>query len=426
MNRCAAGQHRAAGPFATEGPLAWFNDLPARGLAWAREARTAGRPLVGIMCEFSPRELILAAGGVPAVLCGGNAASIPGAEQELPAGLCPLIKSTYGNHLAGCDPVLEMADVVVAETTCDGKRKMFELMGRRRTMWVLELPQQPDRPGALEAWLERVWWLRRQLEERYGQPISDARLRECIALVNRERRCRRALAELLKADDPPITGRQLLAMHSSIFPWPELLERYEQTAAMLAGNACGGTANTREEGCAVQVAAQGGDGRRQTAGSCGSGFGLQTSRRPRVLLTGVPVVRGAEKVIDLIEGCGALAVAQENCTGLKPVLEEVDESAADPMRAIAEKYLRLPCSVMSPNDRRMESLTTMAAEYRAECIIDLVWQGCLTYDVESRRVRELAGTLGLPYLRIETDYGPADAGRLAMRIEALLELTGRA
>jgi len=37
----------------------------------------------------------------------------------------------------------------------------------------------------------------------------------------------------------------------------------------------------------------------------------------------------------------------ENCTGLKPILEDVDEAAADPLRALAEKYFRLPCSVMT-------------------------------------------------------------------------------
>jgi benzoyl-CoA reductase/2-hydroxyglutaryl-CoA dehydratase subunit BcrC/BadD/HgdB len=52
----------------------------------------------------------------------------------------------------------------------------------------------------------------------------------------------------------------------------------------------------------------------------------------------------------------------------------------------------------------------------------LIWQGCLTYAVESALVRELVEEkLRLPYLKIETDYSPGDSARLSLRIEALLE-----
>jgi len=105
-----------------------------------------------------------------------------------------------------------------------------------------------------------------------------------------------------------------------------------------------------------------------------------------------------------------------------PILEDVDALAADPLRAIAEKYFHLPCSVMTPNERRMESLRDLARAYRADCIIELVWQACLTYDVESNRVRRLAEEeLHVPYLRIETDYSPSDSARIAVRVEALFE-----
>jgi benzoyl-CoA reductase/2-hydroxyglutaryl-CoA dehydratase subunit BcrC/BadD/HgdB len=112
----------------------------------------------------------------------------------------------------------------------------------------------------------------------------------------------------------------------------------------------------------------------------------------------------------------------DNCTGLKPILEDVDEKAADPIIALAEKYLRIPCSVMTKNDRRLEILRTLVAEYRPQCIIDLIWQACLTYDVESYLVKKLSEKeLGLPYLRIETDYSPSDSARIALRVEALFE-----
>jgi benzoyl-CoA reductase/2-hydroxyglutaryl-CoA dehydratase subunit BcrC/BadD/HgdB len=81
---------------------------------------------------------------------------------------------------------------------------------------------------------------------------------------------------------------------------------------------------------------------------------------------------------------------------------------------------------MTPNDARLDLVGRLAREYRPECVVELIWQACLTYDLETVRVkRHVEEALGLPYLRIETDYSPSDSARLAVRIEALFE-TARA
>lgn len=377
----------AAGSPAVAAATAWFADMVPHCHEQAVAAKAAGRPIVGILCEYTPRELIIAAGGLPVCLCGGDAAKIPPAEEILPANLCPLIKSTFGYHLTGTNPFLEMADLLVAETTCDGKKKMYELLAEKRPMHVLELPQKPNEPAAFAHWLAELARLRTELERRFGVEITDDRLRAAIRTMNRERALRRALAEQLRRAPPPFTGRELLDFKSLISCLPADLEQYER----------------------ARTAAAAAPGRADLAG------------RVRVLLTGVPVAHMAERVVDLIEAHGGVIVCQENCTGLKPILEDVDEAAADPLRAIAEKYFHLPCSVMTPNDGRIDLLRDLAAAYRPAAVIDLVWQACLTYDVESHRVEGWAEAEGLPYLRIETDYSPSDSARIALRVEALFE-----
>ena len=358
---------------------------------YARAAKAAGQPVVGILCEYTPRELIMAAGGVPVCLCGGTAQTIPAAEQHLPANLCPLIKSTYGYHVLRSNPFLEMADLVVGETTCDGKKKMYELMAETRPMYVLELPHKAADADALHYWVGKLKEFRAFLSQRFAREISDDRLRAAIRQLNRERALRRQLAALMRSDRPPLLGRQVLDCKSSIWGMPAALEQYENVLRAAAQNQAGPTA-------------------------------VNGGGRVRVLMTGVPMVHGAERVLDIVEQSGGLVVAMENCTGLKPLLEDVDAEAADPLLALAEKYFHLPCSVMTPNDRRLDVLRRLAVDYRPECVIELIWQACLTYDVESHRVRRLAEEeLGLPYLRIETDYSPSDSPRIAMRVEALLE-----
>jgi benzoyl-CoA reductase/2-hydroxyglutaryl-CoA dehydratase subunit BcrC/BadD/HgdB len=355
-------------------------------LAYAQDAKAQGRPIVGILCEYTPREIIMAAGGVPVCLCGGAAEMVAPAEAHLPSNLCPLIKSTFGYHIQRANPFLEMASLVVAETTCDGKKKMYELMAQTRPMYVLELPQKPNDPHAFEHWLSELGKLKAELERRFQTRITGAKLRDAIGVMNRERALRRELAELMKASSPPLTGRQLLELKSTISGIPADQTQYERALALLR-------ARTPDPAL---------------------------SSRVRVLLTGVPLPHGAERVLDLIETNGGLVVCAENCTGVKPILEDVAQDG-DPLRAIAEKYFHLPCSVMTPNDRRLETIEKLAADYRPQCIIELIWQACLTYDVESHRVRQLASRLGLPYLRIETDYSPSDSARIAVRVQALFE-----
>jgi benzoyl-CoA reductase/2-hydroxyglutaryl-CoA dehydratase subunit BcrC/BadD/HgdB len=352
-------------------------------------ARAEGRPIVGIMCEFTPREIILAAGAVPVCLCGGSAATIPAAEQFLPANLCPLIKSTFGYHVSGDNPFLNRADLVVAETSCDGKKKMFELMGATKPMYVLELPHKADEADALEHWTREVRKFKEFIGQRYRTEITDGKLRDAARVMNRERELRRQLADLMTQEPPPLTGRQLIDFKSIISGMEADFAQYERALRMFGGKA---------------------------------GSALPGQQRIRVLLTGVPLVHGAERVLELIEEAGAVVVAMENCTGLKPIAEDVDLEDPDPLGAIARKYYHLPCSVMTPNARRLEMLRALAAKFRPQCVIEVIWQACLTYDVESFHIRRLAEReLRLPYLKITTDYSPSDSARISARVEALVE-----
>jgi benzoyl-CoA reductase/2-hydroxyglutaryl-CoA dehydratase subunit BcrC/BadD/HgdB len=371
-----------------KGPLAWFDKMIENCHKYASSVKDAGRPIVGIMCEYTPRELIMAAGGVPICLCGGSIETIPAAEENLPSNLCPLIKSTYGYHIQKSNPFLEMASLIVAETTCDGKKKMYELMAESRPMYVLELPQKSNDKDAFNHWVLELRKFKTEMEKRFKVKITDNKIKKAIQTMNQERALRRKLAALMKSKSPPLTGRQLLNLKSTISGIPADFKQYEKALKIFKNK----SANP------------------------------DLSSRVRVLMTGVPIVHGAEKVLDIIEDRGGLVVCQENCTGVKPISEDVNAKTNDPIKALAEKYFRIHCSVMTKNNRRVEALRHLASEYRPDCIIELIWQACLTYDIESLHIKRLAEKeLGVPYLRIETDYSPSDSARIAVRVEALFE-----
>ncbi len=77
---------------------------------------------------------------------------------------------------------------------------------------------------------------------------------------------------------------------------------------------------------------------------------------------------------------------------------------------------------MTPNNQRFVDLERLAEEYEADGVIDLAWQFCQPFEIESCRVRELVrDKLGLPFLHVVTDYSEQDQGQLKVRIEGFME-----
>ncbi len=78
---------------------------------------------------------------------------------------------------------------------------------------------------------------------------------------------------------------------------------------------------------------------------------------------------------------------------------------------------------MSPNRGRFELVERLAREFHADGVVDLTWQGCHTYNVESYSLKKHLQAKGaLPFLQIETDYSESDTEQLKLRIEAFLEM----
>ncbi|MFB0554289.1 MAG: hypothetical protein ACETWQ_13360, partial [Phycisphaerae bacterium] len=61
--QCDSASSKAKGP--ENGPLAWFGKMIQNCYEYATDARAKGKRIVGIMCEYTPRELIMAADAVP-------------------------------------------------------------------------------------------------------------------------------------------------------------------------------------------------------------------------------------------------------------------------------------------------------------------------------------------------------------------------
>ena len=112
----------------------------------------------------------------------------------------------------------------------------------------------------------------------------------------------------------------------------------------------------------------------------------------------------------------------DDCTGERTNEILVDENADDILRAISDRYLSINCSVMTPNGGGLENTKNMAEKYKVDGVIDMVLQACHTFNIESVNMGKMMDEIGVPFLKLETDYSTADSGQIETRIEAFIEM----
>ncbi|MDR7857449.1 double-cubane-cluster-containing anaerobic reductase [Tissierella sp.] len=364
-----------------------------------KEAHEAGKKVVGMYCVFSPSEIALAADAISVTLCGTAQGPIEDAEKELPRNLCPLIKSSYGFAITDKCPYFYFSDVLLAETTCDGKKKMYELMGKIKPMHIMNLPQTANDEDSLESWKKEMVKFKNFLEEKLEVEITDENLRDAIKLMNRERNAMKKLHKLNAHKPAPLSGMDMM-----LAQWLKGFNVDKEAGIDLI------------ERLIAEVEER-----------MAKGIYAFDETAPRILLTGCPIGSGSEKVLKALEEAGASVVALENCTGYKglDVLVDEDENK-DLMLALAEKYLSTPCSCMTNNNSRLDLIGRLAKEYDVDGVVDLTWQACHTYNIESFTVKKFVQEeLDLPFIQIETDYSDSDTGQVKVRVEAFLETLER-
>jgi len=371
----------------------YFERLEEEAFRQASDRLDAGCKVVGVYCAFTPKELITAARAIPVSLCGSSEKPIADAEAHLPRNLCPLIKSSYGFALTDTCPYFHEVEFVLADATCDGKKKMFELLGRMRPVHVLQLPQTASTREAMESWLGELHKVKALLEERTGRPITDEAIREQIKLYNEYRRTAEEVFALNRGQVPLLYGREIYRITNP------------------AGFECNLPWRIGEMKLAMERA-------RRRAEDCE--FRQKMARKPRILLTGCPTT--SKKVLNAIEENGGVVAAMENCGGLKALGLLVREDL-DPLEALAERYLAVACPCMTPNPTRLDLIGRIIEDYHIDGVVELTWQACHTYNIEAYQVGEfVTNQCGRQYLQIETDYSEADAHRIKLRIDAFLEL----
>uniref|UniRef100_A0A7V6CDZ2 2-hydroxyacyl-CoA dehydratase n=1 Tax=Thermodesulfobacterium geofontis TaxID=1295609 RepID=A0A7V6CDZ2_9BACT len=356
------------------------------------EAKKQGKKVIGTFCVYVPEEMILAVKGICVGLCAGAQIGFDEAEKVLPKNTCDLIKAFIGFKLTQVCPYTESCDLLVGETTCDGKKKAYEILDKlTRKVYVMEVPHRKTEAGK-ELFLKELFNFKEKLEEISGQKMSLETLREGVKIVNEKRKALMRL-ESLRAHDPvPISGLDALLVEQIAFyddpirftkKVNELCDELEERVKM--------------------------------------GVGVKPKGTPRVLITGCPFALPNWKLHHLIEASGAVVVGEESCVGRRyyhTLVPENFNSVKESIKALAERYLNTHCACFTPNTERIEDIKNMAKKLNAQGIIYYSIQFCTPYLFEAYQVEK---ALNFPFLKIDTNYSTEDVGQIKTRVEAFIE-----
>jgi benzoyl-CoA reductase/2-hydroxyglutaryl-CoA dehydratase subunit BcrC/BadD/HgdB len=360
-----------------------------------QEARAQGRKVIGTFCVFVPEELVLAADAIQVGLCAGAEIGKEAAEKILPRNTCALIKSFVGFKIARLCPYLESCDLVVGETTCDGKKKAYEIFADYVPLYVMEIPQMKQACDR-DLWKTEILRFKEEIERITGNSITAPRLKEAIRLVNARREVLQRLNRLRVTAPAPISGRDVLLINQISF--------YDDPVRFTAkiGELC----DELEE-------------------RIKTGQGVAPADTPRLMLSGCPMAVPNWKLPFLVESSGGVIVGEESCIGSRNTRDLVDESGETleaMLDAIADRYLRIDCACFTPNPERLEHIVAMARDLRADGVIHYGLSFCQPYAIEAFKVEKALKDAGVPMLNIETDYSMEDVEQLKTRVEAFVEM----
>ena len=361
------------------------------------EARKEGKKIVGTFCLYVPDEILFALDCIGIGLCGGTNFSNYASEDLVPTNICALIKSALGFGIGNICPYFAMADLLIGETTCDGKKKVWEILKKYKPVYVMETPQCKARSQAKNLFIQEMKDLIVKLEELTGKKLSAERLKTSMEKISQKRKQMRRVYEARKANPVPISGKDALLMSQVAF-YDDPDRQIEMIRKL---------ADELEQ-------------------RIDAGEGVVNKDAKRIVISGTPMAVPNWKMHHLIETKGAVVVAEETCTGTRYFQSEFEtingETIEELLEVLAERYLGINCACFTPNDARKEDILRLAEEYNADGVVLYTLNFCQPYEIESMGLEASLKTMGLPVLNVSTDYSSEDNEQLNTRIEAFLEM----
>lgn len=360
------------------------------------KAKAEGKKIIGTFCLFVPDELIVAFDAIGVGLCGGTNFSNYASEDKLPQNTCPLIKSALGFGYGNICPYYNSTDLLIGETTCDGKKKAWEILGKDKPVYVLETPQKKGEPQARAHFIAELKALVKKLEEVTGNKLTVEKLKAAMEKIQKKRDQMARVYASRKADPPPISGKDALLMSQVAF--------YDDP--------------DRE----IQMVGKLADEIEQRVKD---GMGVVDKGTKRVLISGTPMAVPNWKMHHILETSGAVVVCEETCTGTRyfeSKLKIEGNTIDELLERLADRYLGINCACFTPNAGRLDDIKRLVKDYNAAGVVFYTLSFCQPYEMEAIGLEKALKEAGINAISISTNYASEDEGQLKTRLQAFLEI----
>lgn len=376
-------------------------------LAAIQKAKSEGVKVVGYLPgPYVPEELIYASGALPVCLAyGGDAQVSDYALSLLPPIICPFSRAQAGEMLLKNKPVYDAIDMVVVPSTCQHYRMVGDVWEHQEwtDIFKLGVPYDPREEVSLVYFRDRMADLRERLQSLTGKEITDASIKEAIAVYDRLREALRNISLLRRNLPPGVSGLEFMKLnHASLIGDPvataEVLEAFHSERAAAGPG----------EGAAQQEAAA----RREADDS------------PRLLLIGPNVGIGDYGILKMVESAGANVVMEDVFEGVRDYWCTVGQDGA-PLDALTRAHLvdRVPAAFMrSSTGPRFDLMSKIIPWFQVEGVIWYELLCCEFYDQEAYFFENKLRDLNIPMLMIESNYDDLRSGSIRTRLEAFLEV----
>ena len=376
--------------------IAFENLLQEANNELVRQAKAEGKKALGYTCYFMPEVLLDLPGCFSVRLRAPKCTSPDIATYYMSGRTCHYGRSLFERALEGG---FNFLDAQMATETCTVTCRFQEHLD-------MEVIQNPDffvsftdvpfkkDENSVDHYTKQLQaHVLDPLHEKLGIDTSDEAILQAIEQHNEVCRLITEIGNYRKLDNPTITGYefQIIQLCTLVCPKYLILPMLRETAEEM---------KTREPD-------------------------EKPTFRCKVVLSGSE--NDDPEFTKLIEGCGALVVADRHCYGSLPGREEiVVKEGQSPLEAVARHYLQTSqCARFMPQDEmraRKQYLADVVKEYKADGLIVESMKFCEYWSYE-RTIDTVVmpRDFGIPVCSIEKEYINGASGQLRTRFQAFVE-----
>jgi len=355
-----------------------------------RQWKAEGGRVMGYFCSTIPEEMITAAGLLPFRMRATGSTSTELSDAFFSSVNCSFPRHCFNQALGG---EFDFLDGLLLFNSCDNVRRVYDHWIRQMKTPFIHMMSVPRTAGEpqVEWYLQELLILKEGMEKQFGLTITTEGLSEAIRLHNESRRLQRELYNLRKAEQPPISGADALAV--VVAGTAMRKERFNQLLKDLLGQ-------------------------------------LQDSERSHSYKARLMIIGGIlddPEYIRVIEDQGGLVVTDSTCFGTRIFWKDVDEKEDDPLKALARYYVleRPSCPrVFGLYEQRANLWRELIDSFKVDGVVLERLAFCDNWGFEQYIIQNDFKEWGIPLLTLDREYVLSGVGQFRTRVQAFLETIG--